>query len=341
MSEHKHPTEQTALILTEKGQASIGKSKVPTPADGQVLLKIVAAGLNPVDWKILLYNWTNVPLPHTLGSDVSGVIVEVGKDVKDFKVGDEVFTTINLFSPWGSFAEYAVTEPSRLARKGNTVTHVQAASLPIAFLSAWDGFTKTAFEEKQTIYVPGGAGGVGHFIIQLAKIYNLNVISTGGKAESLQVLKDLGVNHILNYAKDNVVEEILKLTDGKGVDFVYDVTYQATSFETSAKVLKDGGTFIILGNKQAEDSAVFKAVAAKKGQWVYADLLPYSRGKVSAETQRARIATGLKDAVRYIEEGSLHPIIKTISFNEILPTLQEMIKGKTPNGKVVYDSSKK
>jgi len=339
-SEEKRSSEQTALVLTEKGQASLQKNfPVPSPGEGQVLLKAVAAGLNPVDWKILLYNWTGAPLPHSLGSDVSGVIVELGKNVKDFKVGDEVFTTLNLFGVYGSFAEYAVADACRLAHKGSKLTHIQAASLPIAFLSAWDGFTKTAFEYKQTMYVPGGAGGVGHFIIQLAKIYGLTVFSSGGKEESLNVLKDLGVDHIFNYTKDNVVEEILKATDGKGVDFVWDATYVASSFENSAKVLKEGGTFIILGNK-SDDSAVFKAVTGKKGQFVWADLVPYSRGKVTAETQRARIVTGLNDARRFIEEGSLRPLIKTIGWSELLSTLQDMQKGKTQNGKVVLDVSK-
>jgi len=190
------------------------------------------------------------------------------------------------------------------------------------------------------MYVPGGAGGVGHFIVQLAKIYGLTVFSSGGKEESLQVLKDLGVDHIFNYQKDNVVEEILKATDGKGVDFVWDATYMASSFENCVKVLKEDGQFIILGNKQPDDSTVSKALKEKKGQFIYADLLPYSRGKVTAETQRARLATGLNDARRYIEEGSLRPIIKTIGWNELLPTLQDMQKGKTQNGKVVLDLSK-
>jgi len=77
-------------VATEKQKASLQKIKIPTPKDNQVLIKVVAAGINPVDWKILWWNWTEQALPHALGSDVSGVIVKIGSKVKDFKVGDQV-----------------------------------------------------------------------------------------------------------------------------------------------------------------------------------------------------------------------------------------------------------
>jgi len=262
--DHKLPTEQHAFIATEKEKAHVTKIPVPTPNDGQAFIKVAAAGINPVDWKILWYNWTGLPLPHGLGTDVSGTIVAVGHDVKDFKVGDEVLTTTNLFTQIGTFAEYVISDTVRLAHKGSKVSHVEAGALPVAFLSAYDGFHKAKVEKGKTIFVSGGAGGVGHFIVQLAKIHGLHVISSGGKEDSLKVLKDLGVEHILNYAKDDVVEAVHKLTDGKGVDYVFDATYVPSSIENSAKVLKEGGTFIILGAANAENPAAKKLVGEKK-----------------------------------------------------------------------------
>jgi len=139
------------------------------------------------------------------------------------------------------------------------------------------------------------------------------------------------------------VEEVLKLTDSKGVDFVFDSTYQSSSFEISAKVLKSGGTFIILGgsNVQKEDSTIAKIVAEKKGSWVVADLVPYSKVGVTDEIQKTRIGAGLYDAIRYIEQGQLKPVIKTVGWNELLDTLHDMQKGKSQQGKVVFDLSKK
>jgi NADPH:quinone reductase-like Zn-dependent oxidoreductase len=341
-AEEKIAREMNALFMTEKQKCSITKVPIPTPKENQVLIKVVAAGINPVDWKILWWNWTEQPLPHVLGSDVSGIVVKVGSKVKDFKVGDQVFTTINLWEA-GSFAEYAVSNAARLSHKGSKVSHIQAASLPIAFLSAWDGVTKVKFEAKQSIYVAGGAGGVGHFIVQLAKIYGLRVFSSGGKDDSIALLKDFGVDVVLNYAKQNIVEEILKLTDQKGVDYVFDSTYQASSFEISAKVLKEGGTFIILGgtNLPKEDSTTGKLVAEKKGNFVLADLVPYSKPGVTDEIQKTRVRGGLNDAIRYIETGQLKPIIKTIGWSELIDTLHDMQKGKSQQGKVVFDLSRK
>jgi len=303
-------------------------------------LKVHAAGINPVDWKLLHYNWINLPFPHGIGSDVSGVIVKLGPNVKDWKVGDEVFTQTSLLSSYGSFAEYTVTEAHRLAHKGSKLSHVQAASLPVAFLSAWDGFTRIPFESKQTIFVAGGAGGVGHFIVQLAKNFGLTVFASGGKEESLKVLKDLGVDHVLNYAKDNVVDEILKATDNKGVDHVFDSTYVASSFENSAKTLKEGGNFIILGNHQSSET-LSKTLAEKKAKYVLADLGQFNfNPKVSAEVQRIHIAQGLDNARRYFEEGRLKPITKTTTFDEIVGLFDELHKGKTYNGKVVLEVAK-
>jgi len=181
---------------------------------------------------------------------------------------------------------------------------------------------------------------VGHFIVQLAKIHGLRVISSGGKDDSLNLLKQLGVDHILNYNKDNVVTEILKITENKGVDWVFDATYVASSFENSAKVLKDGGTFILLGSAQQEDSPAAKIVSEKKATWVLADLVPYSRGSVSAATQQSRVVAGLYDAIRYIEQGQLKPVFKTVGLKDVLGVLLDSQKGKTQTGKIVLDISK-
>jgi len=310
---------------------------VPEPGEGQVLLKVHAAGLNPVDWKKLLYNFTGVPHPHGVGTDVSGTIVKLGPGVTDLKVGDDVFTTLSLYKPSGSFAEYAVSDASRLARKGK-LTHAQAAAIPVAFLSAWDGFVQVLWEKKQTIFVPGGAGGVGHFIVQLAKIFGLTVIASGGKEESLQILKDLGVDHVLNYSKQNVVEEVLKLTDNKGVDHAFDATYVETSFEQSAKVVKENGNVVVLGSFNKPAESVQKILSEKKAKWIPCDLGQYSRPTLSSEVERVHVQQGLDSARRFFEEGRLKPVItKTWKFAEIETALAELQAGKSTNGKAIVE----
>jgi len=335
---------QAAVLSTEQGKSEVRKTvPVKKPADDQVLVKIAAASINPVDYKLLLHNFFNLPYPFAFGADVSGTIVEVGKDVKDFKVGDEVFTVLNPAAGSASFAEYTIVDAARLAHKGSKVSHAQAASLPVAFLSAWDGFVEAKVEAKQTILVPGGAGGVGHFIVQLAKIFGLVVIATGGNDDSQKLLKDLKVDYVLNYKKEDIVASVLKLTDGKGVDFVYDATYTESSIAQNPKLVKEGGTIIVLGNNiPKEGTDANKALEAKKGKWVVADLGRYAFPKQSAAELKKHIVDGLNAAVKYIEEGTLKPHIhQTISLSEVPDTLIELSKGKSIQGKVVIDVTKK
>jgi len=243
----------------------------------------------------------------------------------------------------GSFAEYAAVDSTRLAKKGSKITHAEAAALPVAYLSAWDGFEEVKVEAKQTIFIPGGAGGVGHFIVQLAKIHGLTVIATGGNDDSLKLLKELKADHILNYKKDDIVASVLKLTDGKGVDLVYDATYLPDSIVTSAKTVKEGGTVIVLGdNIPKEDSDGYKAGEKKKVKWVKADLGRYSWGKlVTPETQKKHIVDPLVAGVKYIEEGKLKPQIhQTISLSQVPELLTELAKGKSVQGKIIVDVTK-
>jgi len=328
----KVPKQQKALIFEEIGVPKlVSDSPTPTLTDpSAVLIKVIAAGVNPVDWKLLFSNFMKLKLPAVLGCDFSGTIVQIGTEVKEFKVGDEVFAYASLASP-GSFAEYVVVPEHRLVRKGSKVTHIQAASLPVAFLSAWDGFNQIKVEAKQTVYIPGGAGGVGHFAIQIAKHHGAVVISSGGKEDSLAVLKRLGVDHILNYSKDDVVGDVLKLTEGKGVDYVFDATYVSSSFATSAKTLKEGGTLVILGSTDPPPETA-KFVSERKGKLAKADLSRYT-----SREDAVKLGKGLTEANSLIEQGKLVPITKTLALGELAGALLEMQKGKTQPGKLVVE----
>jgi len=334
---------QTAVRAVEKGKAVLDTAApIPHPTDEQVLIKVGAASINPIDWKILNWNPFGFSFPFALGLDVSGTIATVGKNVKDFKVGDEVFTTLGFQG--GAFAEYAVALPYGLAHKGSKLTHVQAAALPVAYLSALDAFAQIKVEAKQTIFIPGGAGGVGHYAVQLAKIHGLTVIASGGADASLALLKELKADHILNYKTENVVEAVLKLTDGKGVDWVYDATYLPDSILQSTKVIKEGGTVVVLGNtnlpKEGTDGG--KVLAERKARFAEADLGRYSRADTSAKDKKEHIADGLTEAVKYFEAGQIKPhIVQVIGLDGVIAALDAGAKGKTVAGKIVIDLSPK
>jgi len=262
------------------------------------------------------------------------------KMLKTSKLVTKFFTAVNPGFGHATFAEYTVIDAARLAHKGSKVTHAQAASLPVAFLSAWDGFEAVKIESKQTILVPGGAGGVDHFIVQLAKIRGLTVIATAGNDDSLKLLKDLKVDHVIDYKKEDVVASVLKVTDGKGVDLVYDATYQESSIAQNPKLVKEGGTIILLGSNVPKDGTdAHKALEAKKGKWVVADFGPHVFPPTnSAEHLKKHIVDGLHAAVKYIEEGKLIPNIhETIKLSAVPDKLIELSKGKSVQGKIIVE----
>jgi len=293
--------------------------------------------LNPVDWKILYYNWTSMNLPSTLGVDVAGTVRQVGRDVKDLKVGDRVCGVLNLWKT-GSFAENCVTE-SYCLTKISDVPFETAASLPVTFLSAWEAFMKPDVKRmietkttKHTVYIAGGGGGVGHMAIQIAKYFGFTVISSGSKEDSLRVIKTAGADHIINYKKEDVVFAVQKIVGDKGCDMIFDSTYDPTSFAQSAKVLKQGGLFVLLGPAPSNDSEAAKIASEKKATVLLSDLVPIF--KSDAKTQQTHIQGGLSSAIKMIHERKLTPHITTINLDEV-PRALENMKAHGAVGKIV------
>ena len=152
----------------------------PSPKAGELLVRVHAAGVNPVDDKVrsgMFSALMKFPMPLILGWDVSGVVEQVGKDVTKFKVGDAVFAYMDIKQP-GAYAEYAIVRESEACPKPRSLTHVEAAAVPLAATTAWQALVDTAkIDKDQTVLVHGGAGGVGHFAIQIAKARGARVIA--------------------------------------------------------------------------------------------------------------------------------------------------------------------
>jgi len=211
----------------------------------------------------------------------------------------------------------------------------------VVFLSVYDAFVNVKMEAKQTIFIPGGAGGVGHMAVQLAKTHGLTVITSGGNEASFTLLKSYHADHIIDYKKHDVVAEIMKLTGNKGVDMVYDCTYQPKSFVESAKVLKSGGDFMVLGPNAAPESDHMKILTEKKAHVVVTDLVPLSAPNVPEEVKKNRLTKGLIEANKLMEQGKIKPnICKTLFLNEVIDEMVALHNGAPAlPGKVVGESS--
>jgi len=214
---------------------------VPSISQGQILVEVYAAGVNPVDWKIREgYMQEMVPLkfPATLGGDFSGVVIETGAGVSEFKKGDEVYGQASaLRGGSGSFAEFVSTDTKVVSRKPKKVDHLKAAALPLVGVSAWQALVEhIGLSKGKKILIHGGAGGIGTMAIQLAK-YLGAYVSTTVNAKDMEYARELGADEAIDY-KDQYFEKMLH-----GYDAVFD-TVGGETYERSFAVLKKGGIIV-------------------------------------------------------------------------------------------------
>ena len=195
----------------------------PKPGPGEVLVRVVASGTNPVDGKLRQdASWAGLKPPLVLGYDASGVVEAVGPGA-DLAVGDEVFYTPEIFgNPHGTYAELNVVPARLAARKPVGLSHQEAAAIPLAAGTAWEAvIRRLALRAGETILVHGGAGGVGSFAVQFARAAGARVLATAS-ADNQRALAELGADVTIDYKKESPAEVALRETGGRGVDAVFD-----------------------------------------------------------------------------------------------------------------------
>src|SRR6266446_9820257 len=229
---------------------------VPRPAADEVLIRVAASSLNPLEYKLADLNFMGRTPPVVLGLDIAGIVVSVGEDVRDVAVGDAVvaMADLNGNGGWvamgGSGGEggYAVARRFLTVRKTRSLSFRDAAVLPMCFLSAFAGLYGTV-QENDTVYIPGGGGGVGHLAVQMAaRVLGAGlVISSGSTSQSMALARQSGAHHVFDYKRDDIAAEIAKLTSGRGVGLVFDATYSEQGFVETAQTVRRSGSWIVLG----------------------------------------------------------------------------------------------
>ena len=195
----------------------------PKPGAGQVLVRVHATSINPLDFQVRRGDYPDlVPLPAITGHDVSGVVEEIGAGVTSFAVGDEVWYTPQIFDGPGSYAEYHVAAENIVGKKPASLSHLEAASLSLVGGTAWEALVvRAALRVGETVLVHGGAGGVGHVAIQLAKSIGARVITTV-REPNFEFARSMGADAVIDYVTEDYVEAVMRETDGRGVDVVFD-----------------------------------------------------------------------------------------------------------------------
>ncbi len=225
-----------AVIIEETGDTSVLQIKeVPKPdfcgAD-EVLVKVMAAGVNPVDTKLRKNGlFFEHAFPAVLGCDGAGIVEKVGANVTHLQAGDAVYycygglgnKTAGQTQSVGNYAEYAVVKAAYVALKPESLDFDTAAAAPLVLITAWEAlFDRAQLQSGQKVFIHAGAGGVGHVAIQLAKLAGAEVATTVSSSEKAEFVSQLGADLIINYKQENVSEALLNWTDGQGVDIALD-----------------------------------------------------------------------------------------------------------------------
>jgi NADPH:quinone reductase-like Zn-dependent oxidoreductase len=311
---------------------------------------VAASSLNPLEYKLADLNFMGRTPPVVLGLDVAGVVVAVGDRVTGLAVGDAVaaMADLNGNGGWAVTGEsgYALAQQFLTARKPPSLSFRDAAALPMAFLSAYAGLY-TVLQPGDTVYIPGGGGGVGHLAVQMAAraLGAGLVISSGSTPQSIALALECGARHVFNYKRDGVAAEIAKLTGGEGVDVVYDATYSEQGFVETAKSVRRGGSWIVLGvgpgktTRLVETHSPVDAILTERGaKHVNVNLLRYFSEPNTLDSEaRTFLRRGMDLAMEWAAQRLVVPHIgQTIdsSVEAINAGLESLKGGRGVVGKV-------
>jgi len=288
---------------------------LPAPGAGEVLIRVAATSVNPVDCKIRRGERPAIApeLPAVLHGDVAGVVEAVGNDVSRFAPGDEVYGMAGgLKNTAGALADFMCTDAHLLAKKPDRLTFQEAAALPLVTITAWEGLHDRArISENETVLIHAGTGGVGHVAAQLAAAIGADVtatISSEKKAAAIQVLNPNGIRTI-NYRNVSVSEYVEHLTNGRGFDIVFDTVGGENLSASFEAVCRNGRVINILSMAEYDLTPMhLKGLSLH----VVFMLLPLLTG--AGRTRHGEILT---EATKLCDAGKLHPLIDSrFSFDD-------------------------
>lgn len=290
----------------------------PEPGRGEILIRVVAAGVNPVDWKIRQGRLA-AAFPHRFplvpGWDVAGVVEELGEGTSRARKGDRVFAYARKPEiQWGTYAEFVTVAERHAAPMPARLLFEEAAAVPLAALTAYQALAgKAAAREGTTVLVHAAAGGVGHFAVQIARYLGARVFGTAGPANQEFVLAQ-GAHHVIDYTREDFRDALRRIAP-EGVDIVFDAV-GGTTLERSYDVVKEGGC--VVGIVDRPDPAAASGRGAR-AEYVF----------VEPDGEQLRLLTGL------IEKRRLQPHVhKILPFGSVAAA-HEASEGGHVRGKLV------
>lgn len=318
-----------ALLLREKGlweAMKVEEVDTPKPGPGEILVKVHAVGLNPVDYKTATGGNPNWSYPHILGLDVAGIIAELGEGVTQWKKGDRVVYHGDLTKK-GGYAEYTVTTAHTVSRIPDEVTFEDAAALPTAGYTAYQSlFRKLPMEQIETILIHGGAGGVGGFGVQLAKLAGKKVISTAS-THNHDYVKSIGADYVIDYREEDVIKRVMEITGGRGVDAVVDAVSRQSATDSLDALAFLGHIVFISG---APDFTKIKPFTKSVS---YHEIALGAAHKSDSHKAQKDLGKMGEEMLNLVKEGKISSMLnEIISLNEVPNALfrlsERHVKGK-------------
>jgi len=302
-----------AMVITRFGSPDVFTSAEipePVPGPGQLLIRVAASSVNPLDCKLRagLLPALAPAFPAVLHGDVAGSVAALGAGVKGFAVGDQVYACAGgITGHGGALAEFMVADADLVAHAPRSLSLTQAAVLPLVAITAWEAVVDRAnVLPGQRVLVQGGAGGVGHVAIQLAKLRGAFVYATVSSDAKAGVVRALGADGTINYRSTPVTDYVAKCSDGDGFDVVID-TVGGEALAASFAAVKTSGTVVTIAARSQQDLTLLH----NKGVTLHVVLmlLPMLTGKNRAHHgEILRSVAGLADA------GRLRPLMHAEAF---------------------------
>jgi NADPH2:quinone reductase len=325
-------TMKAALIEAQNSEFKIADIARPSPQASQILVRIKAAALNPLDLKIRAGEAAHArhPLPAILGIDMAGIVETVGPSVEGFRPGDEVYgMTGGVGGLQGSLAEFAAVDADLVALKPRNLSMREAAALPLIAITAWEGLAeRTQVKAGQKVLVIGGGGGVGHIAVQMAAAAGAQVFAVDGGSKA-EYIRSIGATPI-DHAKETTEDYVARYTDGKGFDIVYDTIGGKGLDAAFQAVAKFGHVVTSLGWGTHSLAPLSFKGATYSGVFTLAPLL--------TGEDRAHHGEILKQVASRVEAGSLMPNLDRRQFS--LGDVDEayrLLESRQAEGKVVVD----
>ncbi|PQJ77423.1 NADPH:quinone oxidoreductase family protein [Polaribacter glomeratus] len=301
----------------------------PSPKEGQLLMTVKACSVNFPDTLIIQGKYQFRPeFPFSPGSDVAGIIEEVGENVKHFKVGDEVVG----FIPFGGFAEKAIVKAKDCFPKPRGMSMVNASAFLLAYGTSYHALKDRANLQKgETVLILGASGGVGLTALELAKLMGAKVIAAASTDEKLALCKQFGADEVINYTKESLKDRVKEITNGKGVDVIYDPVGGHYS-ELALRAIAWKGRHLVIGFANGEIPKIPINLTLLKG----ASIVGVFWGAF-AQNQPKESLENIKELLTWFAKGDLKPHIdKTYSLQNAPKALEAMMQRKT-KGKIVID----